>query len=65
MIAYDYLDEADIIATINARPQSQSVVVTGRGGGAALQAMMDTVSEIKDVKHAYTAGIKARKGVDF
>jgi cob(I)alamin adenosyltransferase len=65
MIAYDYLDEADIIATINARPQSQSVVVTGRGGGAALQAIMDTVSEIKDVKHAYTAGIKARKGVDF
>jgi cob(I)alamin adenosyltransferase len=40
-------------------------VVTGRGGGSALQALSDTVSEVKDIKHAYKAGIKARKGVDF
>ncbi|MFT6327155.1 MAG: cob(I)alamin adenosyltransferase [Crocinitomicaceae bacterium] len=42
-----------------------SVVVTGRGGGSALQEIADTVSEIKDVKHAYKSGIKARIGVDF
>jgi cob(I)alamin adenosyltransferase len=43
----------------------QSVVVTGRGGGSSLRDIMDTVSEIKDVKHAFTSGIKARKGVDY
>ncbi|MGB1192122.1 MAG: cob(I)yrinic acid a,c-diamide adenosyltransferase, partial [Pseudomonadales bacterium] len=43
----------------------QSLVVTGRGGGAKLQAIMDTVSEVKDIKHAFNNGIKARKGVDY
>jgi cob(I)alamin adenosyltransferase len=65
MIAYKYLDEAMILAALSSRPANQSVVVTGRGGGSALQDIMDTVSEVKDVKHAYKAGIKARKGVDF
>lgn len=65
MIAYQYLDEAEILQTLTSRPANQSVVVTGRGGGSALQEIMDTVSEVKDVKHAYTAGIKARQGVDY
>ncbi|MFT5082139.1 MAG: cob(I)alamin adenosyltransferase [Lentisphaeria bacterium] len=65
MLAYNYLDEACVINAIVNRPAQQSVVVTGRGGGSALRAVMDTVSEIKDVKHAFAAGIKARKGVDY
>jgi cob(I)alamin adenosyltransferase len=65
MIAYDYLPEEDIIRAIRERPAGQSVVVTGRGGGAALQAVMDTVSEVKEIKHAFKAGIMARKGVDY
>lgn len=65
MLAYDYLKEERIVDAIKNRPVEQSVVVTGRGGGTALRGVMDTVSEIKDVKHAFTSGIKARKGVDY
>ena len=65
MIAYNYLPEEDILRAIQQRPREQSVVVTGRGGGSALQAIMDTVSEVKEVKHAFKAGIKARRGVDY
>lgn len=65
MLAYKYLDEQMVLDAIEHRPFEQSVVVTGRGGGSALQEIMDTVSEVKDVKHAYAAGIKARKGVDY
>ena len=65
MIAYNYLPEDEIIHAINNRPSGQSVVVTGRGGGAALQSVMDTVSEVKEIKHAFKAGIMARKGVDY
>lgn len=65
MIAYKYLEEEQILDALRCRPPGQSVVVTGRGGGSALQEVMDTVSEIKEVKHAYKAGIKARKGVDY
>lgn len=65
MLAFDYLPESDIIAAITQRPPTQSVVVTGRGGGSALREIMDTVSEVKEIKHAFRAGISARRGVDF
>jgi len=65
MIGYKYLDEEKILSALANRPPEQSVIVTGRGGGSALQELADTVSEIKDVKHAYKAGIKARQGVDY
>lgn len=65
MIAYNYLDEHVIIDAIKNRPESQSVVITGRGGGKALKELADTVSEVKAVKHAYQAGIKMRNGIDL
>ena len=65
MIAYDYLPEEEILQALANRPREQSVVVTGRGGGSKLQDIMDTVSEVKDIKHAFNSGIKARKGVDY
>ncbi len=65
MLAFKYLPEDTVLKAIKARPEHQSVVVTGRGGGSALRSVMDTVSEIKDVEHAYRAGIQARKGVDY
>ncbi|MFK7828446.1 MAG: cob(I)yrinic acid a,c-diamide adenosyltransferase [Congregibacter sp.] len=65
MLAYDYLPQQMVLDAITSRPREQSVVVTGRGGGTALQDVMDTVSEVKDIKHAYRAGVKARQGVDY
>lgn len=65
MIGYKYLDEDKVIDALRNRPPEQSVVITGRGGGRALQELADTVTELKDVKHAFTAGVKARKGVDY
>ena len=65
MLSYKYLDENMVLNTIRNRPREQSVVITGRGGGSALRDLADTVSEIKDVKHAYKSGVKARKGVDY
>jgi cob(I)alamin adenosyltransferase len=54
-----------VIEALSNRPAQQSVVVTGRGGGAALANWADTVSEVKEIKHAYNQGIMARKGVDL
>jgi len=65
MLSFKYLSEDRVLEALNNRPADQSVVVTGRGGGKALTEWADTVSEIKEVKHAYNAGIKARKGVDL
>ena len=65
MLGYKYLDSDKVINSIQSRPKEQSVVVTGRGGGKALREIMDTVSEVKDIKHAYRDGVKARAGVDY
>lgn len=65
MLAYSYLSEDGVIAAIKNRPAQQSVIITGRGGGTALRDVVDTVSEVKDVKHAFKEGVKARKGVDY
>jgi len=64
MIGYKYLDRTIITTAIANRPREQSVVVTGRGGGRELRKVMDTVSDVKNIKHGYKAGIKARRGVD-
>ena len=64
MPSFKYLDQIMVMAALNDRSDNHSVVVTG-GGGSALIEWADTVSELKEVKHAYNAGIMARRGVDF
>jgi len=65
MLAFKYLDEERILSALRNRPREQTVVLTGRGGGRGIREIADTVSEINEIKHAFKAGIKARKGVDF
>jgi len=65
MLSFKYLDQQMVLDALANRPAEQSVVVTGRGGGSELIELADTVSELKEVKHAYNSGIKARRGVDF
>lgn len=65
MLSFDYLDKQEVLEAIRNRPEHQTVIVTGRGAITELRELADTVSVIKDEKHAYTAGIKARKGIDW
>ena len=62
---YKWLDTDDIINDIQNRPPMQHVVVTGRGAPKSLIEVADTVSEIKNVKHAYNDGIQAQNGIDL
>ncbi|MEH6565327.1 MAG: cob(I)yrinic acid a,c-diamide adenosyltransferase [Halopseudomonas sp.] len=64
-LKYGYLQLDQVIADIQARPAEQHVVVTGRGAPAALLEVADTVTEMGVVKHAFKAGIKAQKGIEF
>lgn len=65
MISYGYLDEKKIIKAIKNRPEMQHVVITGRGASEGLIELADTVSEIQEIKHAFKAGVKAQKGVEY
>lgn len=64
-LKYGYLQLETVLADIEARPLPQHVVVTGRGAPQGLIDAADTVTEMGLVKHAYQAGVKAQKGVEF
>jgi cob(I)alamin adenosyltransferase len=60
-----YVDVAKVCEALKARPPQQHVVITGRGAPDALVELADTVTEMRLVKHAFQAGIKAQKGIEL
>lgn len=65
LLHYEYLEEGLVLDALMSRPETQHLVVTGRGASESLIELADTVSEIKEVKHAFKRGIKAQKGLEF
>ncbi|MGL5726268.1 MAG: cob(I)yrinic acid a,c-diamide adenosyltransferase [Plesiomonas sp.] len=65
MVQYDYLPLDEVVQAIAQRPTEQTVIITGRGCHRTLLEMADTVTEMRPVKHAFNAGLKARKGIDW
>jgi cob(I)alamin adenosyltransferase len=65
MLTYGYLNPDTVYNALKNRPAGQHVIITGRNANKTLIEMADTVSEINDVKHAFNAGIKVQKGIDY
>ena len=65
MVNYGYIELDEVVTALQNRPNMQSVVITGRAAHRTLIEIADTVSEVKNIKHAFESGIKARKGVDW
>ncbi|MFM1895722.1 MAG: hypothetical protein RLZZ385_796 [Pseudomonadota bacterium] len=65
MLTYGYLDKTRVLEALRQRPPMQHVIITGRNASRELIDMADTVSEINDVRHAFNAGIKVQKGIDY
>lgn len=65
MVSYGYIDLDEVVEALTNRPKMQSVVITGRAAHRTLIELADTVSEVKNVKHAFESGVKALKGVDW
>ncbi|WP_440876606.1 cob(I)yrinic acid a,c-diamide adenosyltransferase [Thalassotalea sp. PLHSN55] len=65
MLSYKYLDLDDVLDAITNRPVNQHVVVTGRACHRSLLDIADTISEVQPTRHAFNAGIKAQKGIDW
>jgi len=65
VLKYQYLPIEDIIKDLQNRPKMQHVIITGRAAKDELIEIADTVTEMKDVKHAFRSGIKAQKGIEL
>ena len=65
VLRYDYLPLASVVEFLAAKPERLHLVVTGRNAKPELVAIADLVTEMTMVKHPFTAGIKAQKGIEF
>ena len=64
-IGYKMLDPERVAATLRERPPMVNVILTGRNAHPTLVELADTVTEMREVKHAYQKGILAQRGIEF
>jgi len=64
-LKFGWLDLSAVLQDLQNRPAMQHVVITGRAAPDELCEAADTVSEMRDIKHAFRAGIQAQKGIDL
>ena len=65
IVKYGWVPVADVVAVLASRPQRTNVIVTGRNAPAEVVALADTVTEMREVKHAYQKGIQAQRGIEY
>ena len=65
LCAWGWVPVEEIVAAITARPRHVNVVMTGRDAPQELIDLADTVTEMREIKHAYKAGITAKRGIDY
>jgi cob(I)alamin adenosyltransferase len=64
-ISYGMLDPAAVAETLRNRPEMVHVILTGRNAHPLLVELADTVTEMREVKHAYQKGILAQRGIEY
>jgi cob(I)alamin adenosyltransferase len=64
-INWGWIDVEDVLAVIAGRPGRLNLILTGRDAPAALIDAADTVTEMRKIKHAFDAGVMARRGIDY
>ncbi len=64
-LRYNYIDIDDVVRVLAAKPTMLNIIVTGRDAKPELIEIADTVTDMVMVKHAFEAGIRAQKGVEF
>lgn len=65
MFKYNYLPLEPVVEALQNRPRNQHVMITGRVMPQGLEDIADTISNIKDERHAFRQGVTAQAGIEF
>jgi cob(I)alamin adenosyltransferase len=65
LMNWAWIDAEEVVDVLRNRPANVNVVVTGRDASAELCEIADTVTEMRAIKHAYDAGIRAKRGIEY
>lgn len=64
-INWGWIPLDEVVAVIGGRPEKVNLILTGRDAPETIVAIADTVTEMRKVKHAFDAGIGAKRGIDY
>ena len=64
-ISYKMLDAEKVAGVLRAKPEMVHVILTGRSAPPIILELADTVTEMREVKHAYQKGIQAQRGIEY
>ena len=64
-IGYGMIDPAKVMETLKQKPEMVHVILTGRNAHPSLVEIADTVTEMRQVKHAYEKGVVAQRGIEY
>jgi len=64
-ISYGMLDPAKVVKVLQQKPPMVHVILTGRNAHSTIIALADTVTEMRQVKHAYEQGVMAQRGIEY
>ena len=65
VLKQELLPLESVLTALQQRPAMQHAIVTGRSAPAELIDIADTVTEMKPIKHAFAAGIRAQRGMEL
>jgi cob(I)alamin adenosyltransferase len=54
----------DLLKIIHNKPDDKELVITGRGASPGIIEKADLVTEMKEIKHYYRVGVRARVGIE-
>jgi cob(I)alamin adenosyltransferase len=64
-ISYGMLDPAKVVDSLTSKPEQVHVILTGRNAHSSIVEIADTVTEMRQVKHAYEKGVMAQRGIEY
>lgn len=64
-INLDLIKIEDVINMIKTKPPKLDLILTGNYAKDKIIELADLVTEMKEIKHPFQRGIKAKKGIDF
>ena len=64
-ISYGMLDPAKVVETLKSKPEMVHMILTGRNAHPTIVEVADTVTEMRQVKHAYEKGVMAQRGIEY
>jgi cob(I)alamin adenosyltransferase len=64
-VSLGLIGEEDLLKLIDEKPMRVHLVLTGRNASPSVVERADLVTEMREIKHPYRAGLKAQRGIEY